>query len=118
MPSFDDALEFVLRYEGGYVNDPNDPGGETNMGISKRAFPDEDIAGMTHQRAAFLYHTHYWTPCRCDDMPFHLAICVFDFAVNSGVKRASKTLQRLVSATPDGVIGPKTIEMIESVFAK
>ena len=92
MTPFDSALEFVLRWEGGYVNHPTDPGGETNMGISKRAYPNEDIKNMTRERAAFLYRRDYWDACNCDALLPGMALMAFDTAVNCGVKRAKAWL--------------------------
>jgi len=91
--SFDAALEFVLRWEGGYVNDVRDPGGETNMGISKRAYPREDIKGMTRERAAVLYKRDYWAKAGCDTLPPALALLVFDTSVNCGVASALAILR-------------------------
>lgn len=85
---FRKALAFVLKWEGGYVNDPTDVGGETKWGISKRAHPKEDIALMTPERAARIYADEYWTACACDNIPHPKNVAVFDTAVNCGVKRA------------------------------
>ena len=113
MNSFAKVIDFVLHQEGGYVNDRNDPGGETKYGISKRSYPLEDIAALTRERAAFLYLRDYWGPIRGDDLPEQLALAVMDFAVNSGVPRASKMLQRLVGAKEDGEIGPLTLGCVK-----
>lgn len=85
---FDAALEFVLRWEGGYVCDSRDPGGETNLGISRRAYPDEDIRGMSRSRAAELYKRDYWAKAGCQILPPSVALVVFDCAVNQGVSTA------------------------------
>lgn len=108
-PHFAAALAFVLDHEGGYVNHPRDPGGETNMGISRRAYPDEDIAAMTRERAAELYHRDYWLPARCDALAWPLCAVVFDAAVNHGVKRAVQLLQDELSVMADGKPGPVTL---------
>jgi hypothetical protein len=84
--SFDTALAFVLQRENGYVVDS---GGATNLGISQRAYPHEDIKGMTQARAAELYRRDYWTPAGCDTLPAPLDLVVFDTAVNMGVARAT-----------------------------
>ena len=107
--TFDEAFDRLMQFEGGYSNDPRDPGGETRYGISKRAYPDEDIAGMTIMRARELYRRDYWDRCQCDQLPAWIAGQVFDAAVNSGVRQASIWLQRAVGAQPDGVIGAKTV---------
>lgn len=107
--TFANALDFVLAYEGGYVNDPADPGGETNFGISRRAYPQEDIRGMTRERAAEIYRRDYWDACRCDELPPLMAVAVFDCAVNQGVRRAVRLYQAVLRVQPDGVMGPQTI---------
>lgn len=108
-PAFDQALAFVLEHEGGYVNDPADPGGETHLGISHRAYPEEDIKGMTRARAAEIYQADYWRPARCDELPAPLALALFDSAVNMGVSAAAQLLQRAIGAEVDGLIGPQTL---------
>lgn len=110
--AFAEALAHVLEHEGGYVNDPDDPGGETNMGISRRSYPHEDIAGMTLERAGEIYRKDYWEPCQCDNLPHPLDLMVFDSAVNSGVERASQWVQHAVGAQPDGIIGPVTLSLV------
>lgn len=107
---FNTALHIVLKNEGGYVNDPSDPGGETYCGISRRAHPEAWVNGRpTDDQISDIYKTDYWDAMRCDELPSGLAICVFDFGVNAGNRRAIKALQRVTGATIDGVIGPNTI---------
>ena len=60
LTKFDDIIEIVLEHEGGYVNDPDDPGGETNFGIAKRSHPDVDIANLTKEDAKIIYYQDYW----------------------------------------------------------
>ena len=103
------ALEFVLRHEGGYVDDPIDRGGETRYGISKRAYPNLDIKNLTKEHAAQIYRADYWQPIQADQLPYPIALAVFDTAVNSGVKTAVRMLQDLIGTTADGIIGPKTL---------
>jgi hypothetical protein len=86
--NFKRALEFTLKWEGGYVNDSNDPGGETKWGISKRAYPDLDIKTLTPERAAEIYANDYWDKAGCNNLSYPLCACVFDTAVNLGVTRA------------------------------
>jgi Putative secretion activating protein len=107
---FDRAVALILAHEGGYANDPNDPGGETNFGISKRAYPTEDIAHLTADRAAAIYRRDYWTPLQCDALPWALAVQVFDHGVNAGCSGAVKLLQGSLGVADDGVIGPITLE--------
>lgn len=84
MSFFDAAFEIVVGIEGGYVNDPKDPGGETRWGISKRAYPNLDIANLTLEQAKAIYFEDYWTPAGCETMRWELALCVFDACVNQG----------------------------------
>lgn len=107
--NFDRCLAEVLKHEGGYVDHPSDPGGETNMGISRRSYPNENIKGMTRERAAFLYRRDFWNPVRGDDLPAGLDLVAFDAAVNSGVSRGAKWVQRALGVPDDGKIGPATI---------
>lgn len=85
---FKKVMKFILKHEGGYVNHPNDPGGETKYGISKRAHPTLDIANLTLDQALRIYHLNYWLPIRGDDRNYPEALATMDFAVNSGVARA------------------------------
>jgi lysozyme family protein len=82
--SFDAAFAIVVGVEGGYTNDPQDPGGETKFGISKRAYPELDIANLTIDQAKAIYQRDYWDRCACDTMTWERALCVFDTAVNQG----------------------------------
>lgn len=84
MSFFLPAFQIVVGIEGGYVNDPQDPGGETKFGISKRAYPALDIAALTLEQAQQIYLRDYWDACGCDTMPWERALCVFDMAVNQG----------------------------------
>lgn len=109
---FESAVSIILKHEGGYVNDSRDPGGETKYGISKRAYPDLDIANLTRGDAAEIYRRDYWEPLKCGRMHSGLDLAVFDCGVNQGVGFAAKAIQRAVGATPDGVIGPLTLAAI------
>jgi lysozyme family protein len=99
----------VLNNEGGYVNDPNDPGGETNLGICKRAYPNVNIKNLTETEAVTIYRQDYWDKCRCDDLPECIQALVFDAAVNQGTRTAIVLLQRALKVKDDGVLGPITI---------
>ena len=88
--NFEEAIKFILKWEGGYTNDPNDPGGETNFGISKRSYPHEDIKNMTIKRAKEIYYQNYWLKAECDKLPTPLDVIVFDTAVNCGRSRAKE----------------------------
>ena len=107
--SFADALAGVLRQEGGYVNDPRDPGGETKFGISKRAFPNLDIANLTVDQASDIYRRDYWDVVKGDQLPSALAACVFSCAVNMGNDKAVRLLQRACGVQVDGILGQNTL---------
>ncbi len=105
---FQECIAHVLESEGGYVWDRRDPGGETNYGISKRAFPKLNIKTLTKEQAIEIYYTHYWLPIRPHLIPAHLRFAVFDCAVNSGVATAIRLLQELAGVTADGIMGRVT----------
>ena len=90
---FDTAFEFVLRWEGGYVNDPNDPGGKTKYGISQRSYPHLDIENLTVYDVKQIYYEDYWLKLECDQLSPPFDIIVFDCAVNMGVSRAREFLE-------------------------
>jgi len=103
----------VLKHEGGYINHKNDPGGETNYGISKRAYPDVDIKNLTVDGAKELYKRDYWDRIKGDDLPAGVACVTMDYAVNSGTSRASKALQGACGIrNGDGIIGPHTLSAV------
>lgn len=113
MDTFTAAFEQLMKSEGGYVNDERDPGGETKYGISKRAYPELDIANLTKDEAMGIFRKDYWDRCCCDELPPAVAICVADFAFNSGNYQAIKSLQSVVTEVCDGLIGPKTIAAVK-----
>lgn len=115
--TFDQAFDRLIGLEGGYVNDPNDPGGETKYGISRRSYPGEMIRTMTLDRAKEIYLRDYWGPAGCDFVPDAIKFDLFDMAVNSGVSAAIKTLQRTVGVDEDGKLGPLTLQALQSMFA-
>lgn len=117
MTTYDKAVELILKHEGGYVNHPNDPGGETNMGISKRAYPNEDIKGMTKSRAKEIYKRDYWDKVRGDDLPPPVALICFDNAVMSGPRRATRFLQKACGTTRDGILGPMTLAAVRADYS-
>lgn len=88
--SFTKAVAFTLQWEGGYSHHPDDPGKETNFGISKKSYPHLDIANLTREQAVEIYRRDYWTALGCDDLPYPLDVIVFDTGVNCGVSRARK----------------------------
>ena len=111
--NFDIAVQIVLMHEGGEIDHPDDPGGHTKFGISKRSFPNEDIANLTLQRAKDIYRKYYWDMCECDSLTPWARLMVFDCAVNQGLSRAIIYLQRTLSVKNDGIIGPKTLAAIK-----
>jgi lysozyme family protein len=102
--NFDEAFDRLIANEGGYVNDPADPGGETNWGISKRSYPDVDIANLTRDGAKAIYKRDFWDPL--GEVPDAVKFQVFDFAVNSGIQTAVRKLQAAIGVTDDGHWGP------------
>jgi ribosomal protein L30/L7E len=90
---FYDSLKFSMKWEGGYVNDPKDSGGETKWGISKLSYPDEDIPNLTPQRAAEIYYEDYWQKSGANFLSYPLCAVVFDTAILCGVGRAIRWLR-------------------------
>lgn len=118
---FEKCLGVILHHEGGYVHNPLDPGGVTNLGITKavyeswvkRKVTDSEMRALTKEIVAPIYRKNYWNVLQCDELlkiAPGLALCVFDFGVNAGTNRAAKYLQQLVKVNNvDGSIGPATL---------
>ena len=116
---FNKAVEKLLELEGSYVNDPADPGGETKFGISKRSYPDLDIANLTRDEAIEIYRRDWWEKYGYGRIEYGpLAEKVFDLAVNMGPRKAHGFLQVAVilsggkNINADGIIGPKTLKAV------
>ena len=113
MAHFERAIDKTLAWEGGYVNDPKDPGGETKYGISKRAHPDVDIKNLSREKACAIYKKHYWDTVSADKIESQTkAEKIFDIGVNTGVRRTSKFAQAaagLSDKSLDGFIGKQSI---------
>ena len=113
---FEKCVAFVLLQEGGYINDPRDPGGETNFGISKKAYPEVDIKGLTKQSAIDIYKRDYWDVLdrrTNGKMPGAVMFQMFDLSVNGGLSRAVKVLQDALGVSEmDGVIGQNTMDAV------
>jgi lysozyme family protein len=118
MSAFDQAFEIVVGHEGKYSNNPNDPGGETMYGISKRAYPNLTIASLTLEDCKSIYKRDYWNKAGCDLCDPGLALIVFDAAVNNGVGQAVRWLQGALGVTADGVIGSATRAAIAKAEAQ
>ena len=114
--NYDKCLETILHHEGGYVNHPKDPGGETNLGVTKRVYEEhggtKDMKDLTVEDVAPIYKKGYWDKMKGDELPSGLDLCVFDFGVNAGPGRAAKYLQTMIGSTPDGGIGPMTLKAV------
>lgn len=119
--AFKDAVEFVLKWEGGLVDHPSDPGGITNHGISIRFAGSigldinadgettaADIRGLSRNRAKLIYKEYFWQAAECDQLPCGVDLAVFDAAVNMGVRRSMMFLQMAAGSRPDGIWGPNT----------
>jgi lysozyme family protein len=115
--TFDDCLTYVLRDEGGYSDNPHDPGGATNLGVTRKAWEEwvghpvskDVIRSLTKAQVKPFYFAKYWMPVQGNSLPSGLNYAVFDCAVNSGVARASRLLQQVCGVTVDGHIGPLTV---------
>ena len=115
--NYDICLETILHHEGGYVNHPKDPGGETNLGVTKRVYQEhggtKDMKDLLVEDVAPIYKKGYWDKMKCDDIPSGLDLCLVDFGVNAGPGRAAKFLQQMIGTTVDGGIGPMTLAKVE-----
>lgn len=122
-PRFERALPTILRCEGGYVDNPNDPGGATNFGVIQRTYdawrdahglPRRPVREIERDEVRAVYWQRYWLAARCDELPTGVDLAHFDAAVNTGTRRAAKLLQRALGVAVDGVIGPVTLAAARS----
>ena len=117
------SFELMLKSEGGYVNNPADPGGMTNLGVTKatwenwvgRESDEAEMRALTPEKVEPLYKKKYWDAVRGDELPAGISYLAFDFAVNAGAGRSIKTLQTAVGVTPDGGFGPMTMAAVQAV---
>jgi lysozyme family protein len=117
------SFELMLKSEGGFVNHPSDPGGMTNLGVTKatwenwvgRESDEAEMRGLTPEKVEPLYKKKYFDAVRGDELPMGLDYLMFDFAVNAGAGRAIKILQTAVGVTPDGGFGPMTMAAVQAV---
>ena len=118
--NFNKCLEMVLVHEGGYVNNKNDRGGMTNLGVTRRVYEDwvdrpvseQEMRDLTPEDVAPIYRKNYADRIHFDSLPSGLDWACLDWAINSGASRPAKAIQRAVGATTDGVIGPKTLQLV------
>ena len=123
--NFPEALAHTLAFEGGWANNPNDPGGATMKGITHRTYAHylgrdvshDELRAIPDDHLAEIYRKRYWDACRCSDLPDGLDLAVFDTAVNTGPAQAARLLQRIVDVPADGGIGPKTIAAVNDYVA-
>lgn len=120
--NFAEALQHVLKHEGGFVNHPSDPGGMTNLGCTKKVWEEhcghsvdeKAMRSLTPDDVAPLYKRKYWDKIQGDELPTGVDYIVFDAAINSGPGRAAKWLQACIGVEPDGGIGPKTLAAVSA----
>ena len=125
--NFDKAFELLIGHEGGFTQNPKDAGNWTSgkvgvgvnkgtkYGIASNSYPDLDIKNLTLDHAKLIYKRDYWNKIKGDELPIGLAFHVFDMAVNSGVSRGIKLLQKTIGTTEDGIIGAKTLAAVKSM---
>lgn len=122
MSRFDACLAPVLRHEAGYVDNPHDNGGPTNLGVTigtlsrhlGRPATKADIKALTPAKVAPIYEADFWREAACDKLPRGLDYMIFDTAVLSSPGRAKRFLQRAVGVTDDGIVGPATLKAVAS----
>ena len=124
--NFGNCVHKVLRHEGGYVNHPDDPGGITNLGVTKKVYDAwtgkestvDQMKALDDEDVKPIYEENYWNKIKGDELPNGLDLCIFDFGVNAGPSRAAKMIQKMADTTVDGGIGPNTIKAINALVKK
>ena len=124
--NWDACFSMVLKHEGGFVNHPKDPGGMTNLGVTKAAWEawlvrtvtESDMRALTPEKVKPFYKAMYWDKIKGDQLPAGVDYAAYDLAVNSGVGRAAKYLQKIAGVTVDGAIGPRSMEAIQKCDAE
>lgn len=124
--NWDDCFAMVIKSEGGFVNNPKDPGGMTNLGVTrsvwqaylKRDVSEVEMRALTPELVKPFYKAYYWDRIKGDNLPDGVDYAAYDLAVNSGPHRAAQYLQQIAGVTADGMIGPKSLEAIQSCDAK
>lgn len=122
---YKEALDFVLLWEGGYVNHPNDKGGATNKGVTQATYnqhrnsnklPIKSVREITNDEVHQIYYQDYWKASHCNELDRILAIAHFDWSVNHGVHGATQTLQMITDVTPDGIFGDKSRRALKEMM--
>lgn len=121
--NFAESLKAILKHEGGFVNHPRDPGGMTNLGVTKKVWEEwvkhpvdeKAMRALTPELVSPMYKRKYWDAVKGDELPDGLDYLMFDFAINAGPGRAIKTMQKAIGTTPDGAIGPKTMQALKEM---
>ena len=124
--NFDKCFALIIGNEGGFVDNPKDPGGMTNLGVTRRNWEvylnrdvtETEMRGLTPEIVKPFYKSLYWDKIKGDQLPAGIDYAAFDFAVNSGVSRAIKILQQIAGVLVDGSLGPKSMEAIKSCNSK
>lgn len=122
---FERCLAIVLHHEGGFVNHPRDPGGMTNLGVTRQVWEEwtgrpsseEEMRSLTPEIVTTLYHSRYWRVVGADRLPPGVDLVTFDFGVNAGPHRGARFLQRIVGVSQDGLIGPITVATVNRFVA-
>ena len=122
LENWENSFQMVLKHEGGFVNNPKDPGGITNLGVTKAAWEsywgrsssEAEMRSLTPNIVKPFYKAMYWDKIKGDQLPAGVDYAAYDLAVNSGVGRAAKYLQQIAGVTADGAIGPKSLEAIKA----
>lgn len=115
MNIFETMFDRLMGHEGGYVNNPDDPGGETNWGISKRSYPNVNIKTLTRLQARDIYYQDFWLPLNANQLHDGVAYELFDFAVNSGISTAIRAFQRALGVADDGHFGPRSLAAAQAM---
>jgi lysozyme family protein len=124
--NWDACFAMVLKHEGGFVNHPKDPGGMTNLGVTRTNWElyldhdvtEADMRALTPEMVKPFYKKNYWDRIRGDELPSGVDYAAYDLAVNSGTSRAAKYLQQIAGVTVDGVIGPQSLKAIQKCDAE
>lgn len=121
------VFAFTYKEEGGYGNDPNDPGGATNLGIiqeeydryrQRKSLPAQSVRFITREEADEIYTKSYWNKIDGDELPPGIDLVIYDYGVNSGPGRAIEYAQRILGVGVDGILGPITLAALQAADAR